>query len=130
MRRHRQDGCHPEHPSAAIVRPFRPLEPIALQAGHFPATDAAQEFSQSILPVLAQNRSACHSPENPKNRVNFLSAKGAKDMEKKRELARRECAGSLFAIRRVASRCLLIGFTNALENAFRKFMPGLHADVP
>ena len=48
----------------------------------------ADEFSQSIRPVLAQNCAACHNPGNPKNRINFLKATTAKDIEANRGLWR------------------------------------------
>ena len=45
----------------------------------------ADEFAQSIRPVLAQNCSACHTP---KSRINFLKAATAKDIEADRGLWR------------------------------------------
>jgi cytochrome c553 len=50
--------------------------------------DAAQEFSQSVRPVLQANCSACHNPSNPKNRVDFLKAQTARDIESQRGLWR------------------------------------------
>ena len=45
-------------------------------------------FAQSIRPVLAQNCAACHNPANPKNRINFLQAATAKDLQGNRGLWR------------------------------------------
>ena len=35
---------------------------------------AADEFAQSIRPVLMENCAGCHNPNNPKNRIDFLKA--------------------------------------------------------
>jgi cytochrome c553 len=48
----------------------------------------ADEFAESIRPVLAQNCSPCHNPKNPKNRVNFLKANTVQDIELDRGLWR------------------------------------------
>lgn len=48
----------------------------------------ADEFSQSVRPVLMQNCAACHNPGNPKNRINFLKATTAKEVEGNRGLWR------------------------------------------
>ena len=48
----------------------------------------ADEFGKSIRPVLAQNCAACHNPANPKNRINFLKATTAKEVEANRGLWR------------------------------------------
>jgi hypothetical protein len=48
------------------------------------APDAAQEFSRSIRPVLQQNCAGCHNPSLPANRIDFLSARTAQDIETKR----------------------------------------------
>jgi hypothetical protein len=48
----------------------------------------ADEFVQTIRPILAQNCSACHNPNNPKNRINFLKANTAQDIELNRGLWR------------------------------------------
>ena len=53
-----------------------------------PARDPAQEFAQSIRPVLAQNCGACHNPGSANNRVDFLKAQTAKDIESRRGLWR------------------------------------------
>jgi hypothetical protein len=53
-----------------------------------PQQAAADEFAQSIRPVLAQNCAACHNPANPKARVNFLKAATVKDVEANRGLWR------------------------------------------
>ena len=50
--------------------------------------DGSLEFSQSVRPVLARNCGACHNPDNPKNRVDFLKAATAKDIESQRGLWR------------------------------------------
>src|SRR5271168_3705658 len=49
---------------------------------------ADDEFATSIRPILAQNCSACHNPANPKNRINFLKANTAQDIEANRGLWR------------------------------------------
>lgn len=56
---------------------------FALAASAAPTPD---EFAQSIRPVLAQNCSACHNPNNPKNRINFLKANTIQDIEQNRGL--------------------------------------------
>jgi len=50
------------------------------------APDSPDQFAASIRPVLAQNCGGCHNPDNPKNQVDFLKAKTAKDLEGKRGL--------------------------------------------
>src|SRR5258706_11237771 len=52
------------------------------------------EFSQSVRPVLAENCGTCHNPGNPKNRVDFLKAATAKDIQSQRGLCR-SVAGQL-----------------------------------
>jgi hypothetical protein len=52
------------------------------------AADPAVEFANTIRPVLEQNCSACHNPANPKNRVDFLKADSARDVEVRRGLWR------------------------------------------
>ncbi|HUS08339.1 MAG TPA: DUF1592 domain-containing protein [Bryobacteraceae bacterium] len=52
------------------------------------AAPASDEFSQSLRPVLAQNCGGCHSPDNPKNRIDFLKAATAEDIEKNRGMWR------------------------------------------
>ena len=59
---------------------------VALAAATKP--DASQEFTQSVRPVLLENCGACHNPDNPKNRVDFLKAKTAADLESRRGLWR------------------------------------------
>jgi cytochrome c553 len=49
---------------------------------------AADDFATSVRPVLAENCAACHNPNNPKNRINFLKATTAKDVEANRGLWR------------------------------------------
>jgi cytochrome c553 len=50
------------------------------------------EFAESIRPVLAQNCTACHNPNNPKNRINFLKANTIQDIESNRGLWRNVAA--------------------------------------
>src|SRR5882724_902761 len=45
-----------------------------------------ENFEQSIRPVLVQNCAMCHNPANPKNRINFLKANTAKDIDANRGL--------------------------------------------
>ena len=71
----------------AVVRSLL-IAGIAFTAIALAATDGSLEFSQSVRPVLAQNCGGCHSAENPKNRVDFLKATTAKDIESKRGLWR------------------------------------------
>jgi hypothetical protein len=49
---------------------------------------AADEFSTSVKPILEQNCKGCHNPANPKNRLNFLKANSADDMNQSRLLWR------------------------------------------
>src|SRR4051794_14169258 len=58
------------------------LTSLALACG---AAFAADTF-ETIRPVLVQNCSACHNPANPKNRINFLKASTAKDIDANRGL--------------------------------------------
>jgi mono/diheme cytochrome c family protein len=48
----------------------------------------ADEFAESIHPVLKQNCASCHNPENPKNKIDFLKADTAEDMQSNRRLWR------------------------------------------
>ncbi len=50
------------------------------------ATDSADDFTQSIRPVLAENCGACHNPAQAANPANFLKAQTAKDIEADRGL--------------------------------------------
>ena len=50
------------------------------------------EFAQSIRPVLAQNCQQCHNPASPKNRINFLKATTAKEVQANRGLWRNVAA--------------------------------------
>ncbi|MCU1330313.1 MAG: hypothetical protein JWN34_5683 [Bryobacterales bacterium] len=59
----------------------------ALLAAAPPAV-TSDEFVKTIRPVLAQNCGTCHSPANPKNRINFLKAATARDIEADRGLWR------------------------------------------
>ena len=54
----------------------------------YTATDPAEEFAQTVRPVLVQNCSGCHNPANRANPANFLKANTAKDMEADRSLWR------------------------------------------
>jgi mono/diheme cytochrome c family protein len=65
-----------------VARPQTPSKPAA----------GKDEFVDSIRPVLAQNCSACHNPNNPKNRINFLKANIAQDLESNRGLWRNVAA--------------------------------------
>ncbi len=56
------------------------------------APTAPDEFSQSIRPVLLQNCGGCHNPDNPRNRVDFLKSKSAREMESRRGLWRNVAA--------------------------------------
>lgn len=56
--------------------------------GLFAAPDAATEFARSIRPVLEQNCGACHNPDNPRNRVDFLKARDVSGIESNRGLWR------------------------------------------
>ena len=56
------------------------------------APAAADEFAASIRPVLARNCAACHNPNSPKNRVNFLKATTVEDIESNRGLWRNVAA--------------------------------------
>ncbi len=50
--------------------------------------NAADDFARDLKPVLEQNCSACHNPANPKNRLNFLKAQKAEDLNDSRMLWR------------------------------------------
>ncbi len=50
--------------------------------------NAADDFAKDLKPVLEQNCSACHNPANPKNRLNFLKAQKAEDLNESRMLWR------------------------------------------
>ena len=54
----------------------------------FISASAADDFARDIKPVLEQNCVACHNPSNPKNRIDFLKALTATDIESKRMLWR------------------------------------------
>src|SRR5580765_1183095 len=57
------------------------------------ATAAAKdEFAEAIRPLLAQNCAACHNPNNPRNRINFLKANTIQDIESNRGLWRNVAA--------------------------------------
>ncbi|MEX2262227.1 MAG: DUF1592 domain-containing protein [Bryobacteraceae bacterium] len=75
---------------------MRSLLPVALllaTAGAvWPEPGAPEEFSRSVRPVLTEHCSACHNPDNPKNRIGFLKAETAKDIEKQRGLWRNVAA--------------------------------------
>ncbi|MGH9632818.1 MAG: DUF1587 domain-containing protein, partial [Bryobacteraceae bacterium] len=59
---------------------------LLLPAAVVSAPGDAQEFSEFIQPVLNQNCASCHNPANPKNRINFLKAETAADIETRRGL--------------------------------------------
>lgn len=46
------------------------------------------DFAKQMRPVLAEHCGACHNPANPKNRINFLKAQTAEDLEQQRGLWR------------------------------------------
>ena len=73
-----------------------PLVRSCLPAASFSrcaATAATKdEFAESIRPVLAQNCAACHNPNNPRNRINFLKANTIQDIESNRGLWRNVAA--------------------------------------
>jgi cytochrome c553 len=69
----------------------RLLAAIFLSALVATAQPANDEFATSIRPVLAQNCGACHSPTS-KNRVSFLKANTAQDIESNRGLWRNVAA--------------------------------------
>ena len=48
----------------------------------------ADEFTEKVRPVLEANCAKCHNPANPRNRLNFLKAAGATDVEAQRSLWR------------------------------------------
>ncbi|MCX6613836.1 MAG: DUF1587 domain-containing protein, partial [Acidobacteria bacterium] len=52
------------------------------------SAQAADDFAKDLKPVLEQNCSACHNPANPKNRLNFLKAQKAEDLNQSRMLWR------------------------------------------
>lgn len=49
---------------------------------------SAQDFAAHIKPVLTSNCAPCHNPANPRNRLNFLTAQDAQDVETRRNLWR------------------------------------------
>src|SRR5258707_13812187 len=51
-----------------------------------------EEFAESIRPVLVQNCAACHNPNNPRSRINFLKATTIQDIESNRGLWRNVAA--------------------------------------
>lgn len=61
---------------------------LSLAARCLPQQAAGDDFAQAIRPVLMQNCAGCHNPANPKNRVNFLKAAAAKDLQANRGLWR------------------------------------------
>jgi mono/diheme cytochrome c family protein len=52
------------------------------------AGSAADRFTDYVKPVLQANCGACHDPKNPNNRIDFLKAQTAADIEQKRGLWR------------------------------------------
>jgi cytochrome c553 len=71
------------------VRPPRLAVVVLAAAGTALAQhDAAQEFAQSVRPVLQANCAACHNPTNPNNRIDFLKAQTARDIESRRGMWR------------------------------------------
>ena len=54
----------------------------------FAALAFGDDFTEKIRPVLADNCAKCHNPANPRNRLNFLKAAAATDVEAQRSLWR------------------------------------------
>jgi mono/diheme cytochrome c family protein len=52
------------------------------------AATAADQFTDHVRPLLEANCGACHNPKNPANRIDFLKAQKAEDIEQKRGLWR------------------------------------------
>lgn len=52
------------------------------------AAVAASDYEQSVRPVLMENCGGCHSPTNPKNRIDFLKAETARGIESRRGMWR------------------------------------------
>jgi cytochrome c553 len=48
----------------------------------------ADDFTAKVRPVLQENCAQCHNPANPRNRLNFLKATAATDVEGQRSLWR------------------------------------------
>ena len=53
---------------------------------------APKDFTLTIRPVLAEHCGACHNPGNPKNRIDFLKAQSAADMDSQRGMWRNVAA--------------------------------------
>ncbi len=63
------------------------LSLLFLVIAALPALLAAEdEFAVEIKPVLEENCSACHNPDNPKNKVDFLKAATTADVAARRGL--------------------------------------------
>jgi cytochrome c553 len=60
--------------------------PLLVPAGFAAPDNGAQEFANSIRPVLAENCGSCHTPGKANNRVDFLRAESARDIESRRGL--------------------------------------------
>ena len=65
---------------------------LGVSAAVLAQPNASDEFAQSVRPVLLQNCAACHNPNNPKNRINFLKAAASKDVEQNRGIWRNVAA--------------------------------------
>lgn len=61
---------------------------LLLCASGLALADANDVFATTVKPVLMQNCSGCHNPANPKNRLDFLKAGTADDMNSRRGLWR------------------------------------------
>jgi cytochrome c553 len=51
-----------------------------------------EDFARTVRPVLDEHCGACHRPDNPKNRIDFLKAKSADDMDAQRGMWRNVAA--------------------------------------
>jgi len=53
---------------------------------------SSDPFTHRVRPVLAEHCTACHNPANPKNKITFLKAQKAQDLEADRSLWRKVSA--------------------------------------
>jgi hypothetical protein len=61
---------------------------LLLCASRLALAEGNDAFATTVKPVLMQNCSGCHNPANPKNRLDFLKASTADDMNSRRGLWR------------------------------------------
>lgn len=74
-----------------VYVPYRSIlrsVPVAAFAVSATLAEVPDTFSTAVKPVLMQNCSACHNPANAKNRLDFLKAETAEDMNSRRGLWR------------------------------------------